>query len=269
MDHQTKKNSSTTLSIANLAVSITCGNQELIEQLTRRYADFLSVGDTQFKAEIKWVDGQASSPFLDASPAFKEGTAYFDAPGYQGYIDLKAGMGQLSLASIRPLEDIDYFLRVVYAMLVFQAGGLLFHAAGIVRSGKAYLFFGHSGSGKTTVSRLSPKDVILNDDLVLLVPEEAAWRVYSTPFWNPTQVRPSPQTAPLKGLYRLVQDRNVYLETMSPGQAVAETFASIPVISGDPSKAVDLLLRCRQLLSVVPVYRLHFLPDDSFWKFVE
>lgn len=269
MDHQSANPLTTTLSIANLGVSLTCSNPDLLQGLARRYADFLSDGDVQIKTVINWVDGQVSSPFLEANPTFRDGAAYFDEPGYQGYIDLKANKAELSLASTRPLEDIDYFLRVIYAMLVFQAGGLLFHAAGIVRKGKAYLFFGHSGSGKTTVSRLSPKDVTLNDDLVLLIPEEVSWRVYSTPFWNPTQVRPSPQTAPLKGLYRLVQDRHVYLEAMSPGQAVAETFASAPVISGDPSKAGDLLLRCRQLLAVVPVYRLHFLPDDSFWKFVE
>ena len=69
-------------------------------------------------------------------------------------------------------EEVEYFLRVIYALLVFQAGGLLFHAAGIVRDGQCYLFFGHSGSGKTTVARLSSTDLVLNDDLVVLIPRQ-------------------------------------------------------------------------------------------------
>jgi len=165
---------------------------------------------------------------------------------------------------------LDYYVRVACAVLAFQAGGLLFHAAGIVRGGLGYVFFGYSGSGKTTVSRLSPHDVVLNDDLVLLMPADRGWTVQSTPFWNPSQVRPAGAlAAPLAGLFHLVQDKQVYLETLYAAQAVAEVIASVPVIAADPSRTSQLLERGRRLIHAAPVYNLHFLPDPSFWPVVE
>jgi hypothetical protein len=161
---------------------------------------------------------------------------------------------------------VDYFLRVVFALVVFQAGGMMIHGAGILHKGSGYLFFGHSGSGKTTVSRSSVKDEVLNDDLVALIPQENTWRMYSTPFWNPTQVEPKPLAAPLATMYRLVQDKSVFLEPFKPGQALAEFVANIPIIPSNPAQSGILMERCLNLLERVPAHQLHFLPDDSFWR---
>jgi len=163
---------------------------------------------------------------------------------------------------------------VAYALLVFEVGGLMFHTAGIVRKGKAHLFFGHSGSGKTTVSRVSDTDTILNDDLLILLPQPGKdpanfkWMAYSTPFWNPTQVQPTRESAPVVGIYRLVQDRDVFLEPMGSGQALAEMISNIPVIPDDPARGTELLNRGTTFLKEVPAYRLHFLPDNSFWDVI-
>jgi hypothetical protein len=136
------------------------------------------------------------------------------------------------------------------------------------------LFFGHSGSGKTTVARVSRDDIVLNDDLLLLIPGNSGenrkirWIANATPFWNPTQVSPSNHSGPVVGLYRLVQDIEVYLEPMGAGQALAELISNIPVIPDDPSRIEILLNRVNEFLESVPAYRLHFLPDDSFWNVI-
>jgi hypothetical protein len=133
------------------------------------------------------------------------------------------------------------------------------------------VFFGHSGSGKTTVARLSSDAVVLNDDLLLLMPSEhrQGWTVYSTPFWNPTQVSPAGSlSAPLADMFRLVQDQTVYQEEMEPGQALAELVTSVPVIPADPTRLVSLLERGNRLVSSVPIFKLHFLPDASFWDVI-
>ena len=89
------------------------------------------------------------------------------------------------------------------------------------------------------------------------------WQMVATPFSNPTRVQPTgSHQVPLTALYRLVQDRRVFLEPLDPALALAEVIASSPIVSADPDRAAALLDRAAQLTRAVPVQRLHFLPDD-------
>jgi len=270
----------TSFSVGDFGVAVECDDASLAEELRRRYRRFPARAAIHFTARIHLAGNVGPFALSDTALVFSEGLAHFDAPGYEGMIDDKSGRGWLMLSSARPVNDVDYFMRVASALLAFRFGGLLFHAAGIVRGGRGYAFFGYSGSGKTTVARLSsdavvpnavvPNAVVLNDDLLLLMPSSQGWVVHATPFWNPEQVSPAGVcSAPVAGLFRLVQDRQVYLEDMEPGQALAELIASAPVISADLSRLGDLLERGRQLAHAVPIHKLHFLPDASFWDVIE
>ncbi len=258
------------LMVAGLRVELRCSDPGLTDQLRARYHQYLAAGRPHLLADVHWSGPSLRGSLADAGMTFADHALYLAAPGYDGAVDVKQGRARLQLSSARPVEDVEYFLRLAYALLAFRAGGLLFHAAGIARHGRGYLFFGHSGSGKTTVARLSPEDLVLNDDLVLLMPGEEGWVVHATPFWNPSQARPAARrSAPLAALFRLVQHREVYLEEMGQGEALAELAANTPVIPADPARSHELLVLGRRLLSSVPVYKLHFLPDASFWRVVE
>lgn len=256
------------LDIAGLTVALTCDEETFAGRLRERYRLFLTDQPADVQAHVRGAGRRRTSPLLDAGATFCDGVLHFTAPGYTGTIDVDAGRADLTISSQYPAEEIEYFLRVIYALLAFHQGGLLFHAAGIRRNGRGYLFFGHSGSGKTTIARLSTDDTVLNDDLVLILPADAGWRIYATPFWNPTQVAPTRQDAPLTAMFRLIQNQSVFTETLRSSQAVAEMISNVPVIPDDPQRTPDLLGRCRRLLRSVPAYRLHFLPDDSFWHAV-
>jgi hypothetical protein len=256
-------------SVAGMGLSLASSESGLLEKLARRYWDFPCRSEPLLSADVHLQDGSAGPPNPDPKLTFTHTGMQFSSPGYAGGIDLELRKAHLTLQATQAVEGVDYFLRLVYALLAFQAGGFLFHAAGVVRNRKAFLFFGHSGSGKTTICRLSTGDLVLNDDLVVLLPGGAGWIAHATPFWNPSQVQPASCSAPVAGLYRLVQDRQVYREALNRPQALAEMISNVPVIPADPGRSNDLLVRCARLLAAVPAYNLHFLPEPSFWEVID
>ena len=171
----------------------------------------------------------------------------FTAAHCTGSLDLTARRAHLSVIAPRPFEPIDYFVRAALALLAFEAGGLLFHAAGLARRGNGYAFFGYSGSGKTTVARVYPmrrSSTTISSSYCRML---HAGNIYATPFSNPTQVTPAgPQFAPLAALYRLVQDQRVFVEPIAPAAAMAAVIACSPVVSADPDRALALLALAEQ-----------------------
>jgi hypothetical protein len=71
---------------------------------------------------------------------------------------------------------IDGVLRILHSLILAREGGFLAHAASAVRNGRAFLFCGVSGAGKTTISRLAPPDVVLLTDEISYVRREARSR---------------------------------------------------------------------------------------------
>jgi hypothetical protein len=266
------------LQLAGWRIRLDIEEPALARQAARRYEAFLSAGDVppSFAARVEVarpVSDKRTGSTLDLSLNQDSDTGEYrlDAPGFSARADLAQGTGKLTLTSAIPLTDLEHFLRVLVALLAFREGGLLVHAAGLRSDGRVRLFIGQSGSGKSTVAALSPHALALNDDLIVLRRAGETWVAFGTPFWNMEADRRQGQTAsgPLSGIYRLAQDRDVYLENLSPAAATAELVANCPVINGSPTHLAALLLRCRQLADAVPVRRLHFRKDGSFWQLLE
>ncbi len=260
----------TTLTVGPLRVIVEANDPSIHATLRAAYRTFVAdstpVSQT-LTAYFAYTPGPAPAdwPFT-----FERGVLHFTSVYCTGSLDVSGVNAPFSILASHSFEPIDYVVRAALALLAFEAGGLLFHAAGLARRGRGYAFFGHSGSGKTTVARASKEAVVLNDDLVVLLPQADRWLMYATPFSNPTQMTPAdPRSVPLYALYRLVQDRRVFLGPIDPAVAIAEVIANSPVVNADPDRAVALLARAEQLVNAVPVQRLHFLPDDSFWALVQ
>jgi hypothetical protein len=206
-------------------------------------------------------------PFFDARPRFDGGSCLLKAVGFSGEITPGNKTAHLRAHPTAGPGDLAYFVRTVFALRAFDQGALLFHAAGIVHHGVAYAFFGHSGSGKTTASRLSTGKPVLSDDLILLRQAEAGWEAWATPFGR-QRVR-KVQSAPLHALLRLVQAPEERLVQMPQGAALGELAANSPVVNADPVRSATLLDRWEWVLQSVPVYFLHFRKSDTFWEVID
>lgn len=267
----------TDLLLAGWRVRLACTPHALAAAAAARYAAFIAGEDGPADLIIE-VTAQASEKvhegsaghLLEATLTCAETGYRLTAGGISAGIEPQQGRAYLTLAASEPLSSLEYFLRIACALLAFRRGGLLMHAAGLLVGGGVHLFTGVSGSGKSTVTTLSPHAIALSDDLVLLRPAETRWIAYGTPFWNPETAARAGQTAsgPVAGIYKLVKAAEVRLAPLSPAAAVAELAANCPVVNGRPELLPELLARCRTLVGAVPTQRLYFRKDAGFWKLI-
>jgi hypothetical protein len=184
--------------------------------------------------------------------------------------------GAIRLSSAQPLRNslgaLENYLRWVIADLALEHDGFVIHSAGLVRGGRAHLFFGHSGAGKSTATALSVESagaVALSDDLVLVLKRFDGYVAVATPFWGslPQQVKER-GTYPLAGLYSLRQAPEVAMNLIAPGLAAGMVLSCCPFVSDAARRMERLLPLVEHLCREVPVYELFFKKDPSFWEVV-
>jgi len=176
-----------TLSLAGWRIGLECRPAGVEGVVAARYAAFVghdeaapdALATVTLGPEMAGAAaGELPSPMR---VTYQREAVLLDAPGAYGRITRGSWKAWLELSSDAFYPNLEYFLRVLCALLAYRNGGLLMHAAGLLVAGQVHLFIGHSGSGKSTAVALSPHAVALGDDLILLRSEEAGWRAYGTP----------------------------------------------------------------------------------------
>lgn len=79
--------------------------------------------------------------------------------------------------------QLQLVLRAILQKLLSKKNGMIFHASASLVNGKAYVFLGKSGAGKTTVAQLlATKYQPLADDSIIITKEHGKYWLYQTPF---------------------------------------------------------------------------------------
>jgi len=270
-----------TLVIGPISVRLEAIPQHLLTPFDDHFLGF--VGSNGKEAGLSLMLRRANAPkFLDARGGLKRAclqravgdriylyghtfAAWFARTGNQGMMALcRAGWPGLRV----PLE---IFLRVYCAWQAIERGGFLLHAASIVRDGRTYIFFGHSGAGKSTVSRLTgDSGFVLSDDITLVTREADAYQAHSVPFraFDKGRVVSERRTYPVAGLYQLAQARRNRVERLPAARAVAAVLSCLPFVTdnllpNDPAQMMALLQRA---LAEIPAFRLEFTRSADFWE---
>lgn len=163
----------------------------------------------------------------------------------------------------------ENFLRVLVAYRLLETGGALVHSAGVVEEGRAYLFLGPSGAGKTTVGRLarSAGRTVLSDDMNAVTAGSGSrgFRVERLPFAGDLGQTAAPgESRPLGGLFRIEKGARVQIDELSPARALAALLACCPFVNADPHRREVLEGNLEAVLSAVPVGRLTFPREGPF-----
>ena len=161
---------------------------------------------------------------------------------------------------------LDSLLRVLLSWQLAGREGFLLHAATVIRHGKAYLFTGRSGAGKSTVASLSPEGSVLTDEISLVRREKGDWRAYGTPFWGEFRAAGSNTSAPVGGIFLLAQAVGNRLTPQRPVELLRAILPNVLFFSSEREANRRLLEVLGQAVQAIPGYQLAFRKDPTLWE---
>ena len=258
--------------IMEMVVALRCQHSATCRRLRRRYSDFL---EPELSPDvIIALKVEAGACFLKLEPgpwvvktSRDERWLNFESYFERGWADLEQGRGELVMS---PQASPENFLRVIFAHLALERNGLLVHAAGVVKEGSAYVFFGPSDSGKTTSVGLAPHGIILSDDMVLLRVAEDQVTVQGVPFRGSLPETSRNNIAkPTAAIFSLRKAPHHALAELSKARASAALLGCVPFVLDYPPAGPQAMALVERILHLTPVLQLSFRRDPLFWELIE
>jgi hypothetical protein len=256
------------IEIGGLPIRLRTGDPSFLTLLEERYAGFVSsASEARFEFQIDLAPPQTNSPDEDVRVYWDSGRWSMERGDFRAEWDPAAGCGRIRQTA-NPYS-IDSVLRILHTLLLAREGGFLVHAASAVRNGRAFLFAGFSGAGKTTVASLAPPDAtLLTDEISYVRRVDGQYYAFGTPFTGELARLGENVRAPIAALYLLAKGSNNKIEAITPADAARGLLENILFFARDP-KLVNLVFEAAcAFTDRVPVSRLTFLPDARVWEMI-
>jgi hypothetical protein len=242
---------------------------DFVAAMAERFAGFIghvAVPDHEFDIELMAsADGDAPE---DEVRVERDGACWRVRRGdFVAQWDPRTRRGHARL--VASPYSLDSVIRILHTLLLAENGGMLMHASSVAGDGKAWVFTGVSGVGKTTISRLAPPGVhVLTDEMSFIRRDGDGYIACGTPF-SGELARPGENLqAPLAGVFLLAQGAENRIDALSPAEAVRGLMANILYFARDEALTAKVFDNAIALAARVPVRRLTFLPDPRVWDLI-
>ncbi len=242
------------ISIGDFPLCLRIPEGRLREEAVLRYREFTSGAENSFEIALDRPDALGN-----VSPDFEY--SFENA-------ELFLGESQAEFRGVRHEYALDSLIRILLTVALLPKQGFLLHAASIVRDGRAYIFMGRSGAGKSTVASLSPDGSVLTDEISLVRFVDGEWRAHGTPFWGEFRAAGHNHHYPIAGIYCLTQDSQDKVAPLRPKELLRAILPCVLFFSAEQKANEALLNILMQFVKELPCYRLHFRKGTAFWDVV-
>lgn len=256
------------IEIGGLPIRIRVDDPVFLRLLQERYAGFVtSSRQAGFEFEIELAPPGLISQNEDVRVRRESGRWCLDRGDFHAEWDAASARGRIRQTA-NPYS-IDAVLRIVHTLLLAKEGGFLLHAASAVRNGRAFLFTGVSGAGKTTIASLAPKDaVLLTDEISYVRKREGGYSAFGTPFTGELAKLGENISAPIAALYLLMKGPKNRIEPVSSAEAARALLSNILFFAEDAELVPLVFEAACEFAGRVPAYRLTFVPDARVWEMI-
>jgi hypothetical protein len=190
-----------------------------------------------------------------------------DGVEYIMFVSSDKSSYQSNLSLTKPGENffLIALLRIAFLMAVAPYRTLKFHASVIEKEGKALIFLGESGTGKSTHSGLwlkyVPGSSLLNDDEpIVRIMDDGEVVVFGAP-WSGSTPCYRNVSAKVAALVQLEQHSENILTGPLGLEAYAQLFQSTALLQSDQTHRQYVISTVLDVAEKVPLYRLRNRPD--------
>jgi hypothetical protein len=260
---------SVVIAIGGVPVRVNTTDADFLELLQNRYAGFVSMeSEAEFDFDVDLAAPAFTDRDADVSVRHHSGQWFMERGDFRAEWNPATRTGTIH-QSANPYS-IDAVLRIVHTLVLAKQGGFLLHSASAIRNGKAFLFAGVSGAGKTTISRLAPADAtLLTDEISYVRKQDEGYVAFGTPFTGELAKIGENTSAPVAALYLLAQGLENRIEPVAVADAGRELLANMLFFADDPELVHWAFQAACDFVDRVPVYRLTFVPDARVWEMIQ
>jgi len=259
---------SVVIAIGGVAIRLNTIDSDFLEMLENRYAGFLSAeANAEFDLDVDLVEPAFPTRDTEVSVTHRSGRWLIERGDFRAEWEPARRSGRIRQTA-NPYS-IDSVLRIVHTLVLARQGGFLLHSASAVRNGKAFLFSGVSGAGKTTISRLAPPDAtLLTDEISYVRKQGDGYVAYGTPFTGELAKLGENTSAPVAALYLLAQGAENRIDPIAEADAGRELLANMLFFAEDQEMVHWAFQAACDFVDRVPVRRLTFVPNARVWEMI-
>jgi len=176
------------------------------------------------------------------------------------------------LSSGYPADNIYSYSRLIsyaFSKLLALNKGMLLHAAAVVKDGKAFLFFGVQGAGKSTIARLSKRYKVLGDDIIAVRKAGNHYYAFSTPWKQSSFIRPGRGAkGEIAAIFFIKKSDRISFKSLQPEHALMRMLSSHIhfLIYTKRSLAKKIFFTAADFTKRIPAYEMEFEKTRDFWR---
>lgn len=181
--------------------------------------------------------------------------------------DLSDAKVTLNCEGLEKWNTFNTAMDFCFLLATACRGTLLTHSSSIVYDGRAYIFLGKSGTGKSTHSRMWLKaiegTVLMNDDHpVVRVHDDGRVIAYGSPWSGKTPCYKN-MSAPLGGVIRISRAPYNKARRLSPIESYASLMTSCSGMTWERQLADGKDATLQNVIKSVPCWVMECLPDED------
>lgn len=256
------------IEIGGMPVRINATDAGFLDLLQKRYSGFVGSSDcAEIEFNVELDQPKPVDPNVGVSVTHERGRWSLKRGDFRAEWEPASRRGWIR-QSANPYS-IDAVLRIVHTLVLARQGGFLLHSASAIRNGKAFLFAGVSGAGKTTISRLAPPGaILLTDEISYVRKHHSGYVAFGTPFTGELAKLGENLSAPIGALYLLDKGPENRIDPVPPGEAARSLLANLLFFAEDEELVQDAFHSAFEFVNRVPVSRLTFVPDSRVWELI-